>query len=281
MSGARCSIAYRIANCGPISDAAKRRLQPVAALHGVTVDRLVDVIRARRRHRRARFFRRRGKKRALKARSKPFSSRLYAGEGALDNLLRQSGLTVSEYCDLCGITVSSFRRWAGHPLTKMPIALLEHFIWAKNMAAFLIERGYDPGRFRPQALPRAPGGHYPRTTDQVQQLIRDVKPKLTRYLVRRASKEVFIWTEILAANYAELEEVYAQTAAEAVGKPAIPSVQHASATNIDEMNLETLVLFASRKLGINLDPSNSLAKLREQVIATVEGRDWSPWKIKR
>ena len=197
--------------------------------------------------------------------AKPFSSQIYAGEGELHNLLRQSGLTVGQFCEVCGITVNGFRRWDGHPVTRMPIALLEHFVWAKNMAAFLLERGYDPGKFKAKALPHAAGGHYPRTTDQVQELVRDIKPKLTRYLVRRSTKEVFIWTAALATNYVDLEEVHAQTPAEALRKPMIPSRQEASPTNIDEMNVETLVLFASHRLGIELEPGRPVAELREHV----------------
>jgi hypothetical protein len=47
-------MARRIPNRGPITERDRRRLEPLAKQHGVAVERLVDVIRARRRFRNAR-----------------------------------------------------------------------------------------------------------------------------------------------------------------------------------------------------------------------------------
>jgi hypothetical protein len=56
--------------------------------------------------------------------------------------------------------------WFGHPLQRTPIVLLEHYIWAPNMAVFLRERGWDPEKFKAKGLPEAGQGHYARTSAQ-------------------------------------------------------------------------------------------------------------------
>lgn len=95
----------------------------------------------------------------------------YAGEGELHSLLRESGLTLDEFLSIAGIHRATFDGWYGHPLHHWPIALLEHVVWARNMAAFLSSKGWDPVQFKPKGLPPAPGGRYARTKEQGAELL--------------------------------------------------------------------------------------------------------------
>lgn len=61
----------RIPNFGPIPDGVRRRLEPLADQHGVTVERIVEIVRARRHFRRAAFYRKRSRRRSLKRISSP------------------------------------------------------------------------------------------------------------------------------------------------------------------------------------------------------------------
>ncbi len=158
----------RIPNEGPIPDGVRRRLEPLARMHGVTVDRIVEVVRARRAFKRARSYRRRARKRSLER--NPFARKfrlteqeaLLAGEGLLHGHLRAARLTHLEFCELVGISPSTFFRWYGFSLAKWPVEFLKPYAQAQNMAKFLAEKGWDPGKFGPQ-LPRPmKAGRYPR-----------------------------------------------------------------------------------------------------------------------
>lgn len=117
--------------------------------------------------------------------------------------------------------------------------------------------------------PVMPTGRFPRTAQQVQELLPEAaKPKLTRFLVRRPTGEVFIWRERIALR-GDLEEVFAESAAAALGKQTIPDLRNITREDIEGMKLETLVLFAGHKLGKELDPSLPLAELKDQIIAAV------------
>jgi hypothetical protein len=151
------------------------------------------------------------------------------------------------------------------------------------MAEFLTERGYDAEKLRPQMPPRTRAGQYPRTTEQGKRLISEIEgdsapepggiiekramPKLTRYLVRRATKEVFIWTAAIATRK-DLEEVYAESPAEALKSRTIPDVRNMSIGDLEDMKKDNLILFAN-KLGIELDAARPLSELREQVKAAI------------
>ena len=158
-----------------------RRLQPLANQHAVSVDHLAEVVRARRVFRRAYFYRKRARKRALKrnpeARKFRFRSPVVlSGEGRFHELLRLAGLNERSFAEFAGITVSSVRRWYGFPLHGWPIALLEMYVHNQTMARFLVNRGWDPERFKASPLPRATQGQYPRTGIQGQQLLQALQP---------------------------------------------------------------------------------------------------------
>jgi hypothetical protein len=184
-----------------------------------------------------------------------------------------AGVSKAKFCELVGIDPSVFDRWYGFPLHAWPVEFLRLYGWAQNMARQMQEWGRDPEAYRPQVPPRAKAGAYPRIAEQVKQLLPGAaKPKLTRFLVRRASGEVFIWTEGLATNHADLEEVYAEDPAEAPRKQTIPDPRKLSPQDVDEMTKETVIVFAASRLGIELDPVRPLAELREQVQAAISSR---------
>lgn len=157
----------RIPNEGTIPDGVRRRLEPLAKQHGVTVERIVEVVRARRNFRKAAFYRKRARGRALKknrfARKFNVSSKtLLSGEGELHGLLKAIGLSEAEFCQLAGIDRSVFYRWYGFPLAEWPRVLLLHYGWAMKMATFLASKGWDPEKFRPEPPPLTKAGRYPR-----------------------------------------------------------------------------------------------------------------------
>lgn len=87
---------------------------------------------------------------------------------------------------------------------------------------------------------------------------------LTRYLVRRATQQVFIWTEMLSRRK-DLEEVHAANAAEALKKRAIPLTEKVTLDQIEEMGKEDLILFSAVRLGMELDPRLTRAEMQDVV----------------
>jgi hypothetical protein len=163
----------RIPNSGPIPDGVRRRLEPLAAQHGVSVNRIVEVVRARRDFRRAEFFRRRSRKRVMA--KNPYARRMkmlegeaqYAGEGELHALLRVIDMKPAEFCAIVGLNISTFNRWYGHPLHPWPVEFLRYYGWARAMAQYLRDENIDPEQFKPKIPERAmPTGRYPRTPEQ-------------------------------------------------------------------------------------------------------------------
>jgi hypothetical protein len=166
----------RIPNEGAIPDGVRRRLEPLARLHGVTIERIVEVVRARRKFRRAKFYRRRARRRALErnpsARKFRFQQEpLLAGETELHGLLKAVGLTKAQFCGLVGIDPSVFDRWYANPLHPWPVEFLRYFGWAQRMAQQMREWGKDPEIYKPRLPAAAKAGHYPRTWEQGEQLI--------------------------------------------------------------------------------------------------------------
>src|SRR5688572_25211492 len=108
----------RIPNSGPIPDGVRRRLEPLATQHGVTVERIVEVVRGRRTFRRAAFYRKRARRRTLEKnpmanRFRTGSEALLAGEAELNGFLKAVGMSEAEFCALAGIDRSAFYRWYG------------------------------------------------------------------------------------------------------------------------------------------------------------------------
>jgi hypothetical protein len=98
---------------------------------------------------------------------------LRSGEGELHALLSVIGLTRREFCALVYIEETTFSRWYGFPLHPWAVEFLRYYGWAKNMAKALEARGVDPEQFKPKLPERKmPTGRYPRTAEQVDELLR-------------------------------------------------------------------------------------------------------------
>jgi hypothetical protein len=101
----------------------------------------------------------------------------YAGEGELNQYLRQLGWTQKQFCEYAGIHPSAFTRWRGHPLARWPIHLAELVLRMWNMEAWLKTKNYTEEwineHFGPIELPPMPTGRYPRKPGQ---LLIDGKP---------------------------------------------------------------------------------------------------------
>lgn len=88
--------------------------------------------------------------------------------------------------------------------------------------------------------------------------------KVQRYLVRKETGDVFIWTEIKAQRK-DLVEVWAESPAEALRKQPMPDPLTVSLDEIDRMSKADMLLFASYKLGLKLDAANTKDVLADQI----------------
>lgn len=92
-----------------------------------------------------------------------------------------------------------------------------------------------------------------------------VAPKMQRFLVRRKTREVFIWTEALAKGFPEMEEVLAPTAQDAIDARTMPDPRRISILELESMTKKDLILFAHMKLGLELDAGKPLKRLQDEV----------------
>ena len=87
---------------------------------------------------------------------------------------------------------------------------------------------------------------------------------MKRFLVRRNSGDVYVWTEQLAKR-GDLEEVWADGAKEALEKKAMPDPKRITLEELERMGKADLLIFAEVKLGLKLDASREKAKLQDDV----------------
>jgi hypothetical protein len=87
---------------------------------------------------------------------------------------------------------------------------------------------------------------------------------MTRYLVRRETGEVFVWTEILALRK-DLEEVFADSAKEALMKQSVPDPKNISLGQIEAMSKADLLVFAKLKLGLDLQADMTKAMMQDEI----------------
>jgi hypothetical protein len=87
---------------------------------------------------------------------------------------------------------------------------------------------------------------------------------MNRYLVKRDAKLVFIWTALLARE-PDLEEVFADNAAEALARETIPDPRQLSLDQLERMKKSDLVMFAEVKLQLKLPLDMSMAEMRERI----------------
>lgn len=74
---------------------------------------------------------------------------------------------------------------------------------------------------------------------------------MTRFLVRRRTGDVYIWTEVLARRR-DLEEVFAEDAKQALEREALPDPRQISLDQLEKMLKADLILFAKIKLKLEL-----------------------------
>lgn len=102
--------------------------------------------------------------------------------------------------------------------------------------------------------------------------------KLVRYLVRRKTEDVYIWTKMLAKRK-DLEEVFARGPEEAVKKPAMPNPDTISLDDLETLTKEDLLLFGIHKLGMDLeqmDPKRTKDELLDIIKPAVFARGHEP-----
>jgi hypothetical protein len=88
--------------------------------------------------------------------------------------------------------------------------------------------------------------------------------KATRFLVRRSTNEVFVWTETLA-NRNDLEEVWAESAKSALSLDSMPDPRSLSLDELERMGKDKLIMFAKVKLGLDLDADKKKDVLLDEV----------------
>lgn len=91
---------------------------------------------------------------------------------------------------------------------------------------------------------------------------------MTRYLIRRSTGDVFIYTDELAKR-GDLEEVFADNPEQALKKPGMPDPNAISLDHIEAMTKSDLMIFAAVKLGLTVDGSKSKAELQDEVKAAM------------
>jgi len=87
---------------------------------------------------------------------------------------------------------------------------------------------------------------------------------MKRYLVKRATGAVFIWTENLAKRK-DLDEVYAGTPSEAVDKPSIADPRKVSISDIEAMSKADILIFATVKLNLKVSEGMTKGEIQDLV----------------
>lgn len=91
---------------------------------------------------------------------------------------------------------------------------------------------------------------------------------MNRYLVRRnpnaTVSDVFIWTEHLAKRK-DLEEVFADSPADAIQSDAMPDANNVTLGQLDGMSKEKLIIFGTKRLGLKLSGERQKQDLLHEV----------------
>lgn len=98
---------------------------------------------------------------------------------------------------------------------------------------------------------------------------------LRRFLVRRNSSDVFIWTEQLAKRD-DLEEVWAEDGKQALTKEAMPDPRKLTLNQLEAMSHTDLLLFSDIKMGLKLDQNQSKEDLLTQIKLELLSRPSTP-----
>ena len=127
---------------------------------GVTPQRFLEVVAARKAHKKAKFYRERSKRRRKGRKPVPRigGSKSYAHEGEFTQLLRILKWSIPDFCEYAGVANRTAWGWLGHPMAKWPVELLRQRIQIARAEA----AGVNMGQFTPAPLPKFPDGRYPR-----------------------------------------------------------------------------------------------------------------------
>lgn len=89
-------------------------------------------------------------------------------------------------------------------------------------------------------------------------------PPLIRYLVRRSTGDVWIWSEYLASR-PDVEEVYARDPKSALERPPMPNPDKVSIEQIEQMTVQELLIFGCVKLGLPLEEGMPKSELKNSI----------------
>ena len=84
-----------------------------------------------------------------------------------------------------------------------------------------------------------------------------------RFMIRRATQEVWIWSEMLSQQ-TDLEEVWAEKPDEALLRPKMPDPRQVSIEQIEGMTKADLLIFGGVKLGIEMPENETKAQLQDR-----------------
>jgi hypothetical protein len=104
---------------------------------------------------------------------------------------------------------------------------------------------------------------------------------MTRYLVRRGTSEVFIWTSILSQRE-DLEEVFAETPKQALTKAAMPDPRKISIDDLEKMSKADLMIFGRIKMEppIELTADMTLAAMCDAIKLQIFTQPMPPAGVK-
>jgi len=154
----------------PVTSRFRRKcVEGWARLHGVTPERYIEVVQARKAYRKGKYVRKWQRITTLKENPKAkrrLGTRrkaIFSGEGEFDNLLKQLNWSHKDFAEFAGMSRATVSGWTGHPLHKWPVKLMELILTVRSMSALLEKQGFDPavhGKI-PQLPPTKPG-RFPR-----------------------------------------------------------------------------------------------------------------------
>lgn len=135
----------------PVTSRFRRKcVEGWARLHGVTPERFIEVVQARKAYRNGKY--RRKVQRATTLKRNPKAKRrvgilrkaIFSGEGEFDNLLKQLNWTHDDFAEYAGMSRTTVSGWTGHPLHKWPVKMMELILTVRSMSALLEKQGFDP-----------------------------------------------------------------------------------------------------------------------------------------
>lgn len=93
----------------------------------------------------------------------------------------------------------------------------------------------------------------------------------TRYLVRRGSQEVFIWTEALASRK-DMDEVFAEDPKAALIKDTMPDPRRITLDELERMSKADLIIFGKLKLNLELSAELNKASMLDEIKLAIFSR---------